>query len=398
MNIFEKAYCRSYQFFLNRIAMPFVSFPKQILFEGKNSLMKIPSFLREKGFKKPLIIVSNSVSKNTYYQEFKNSLFEYSLNFVEFKEIKQNPEFKTILKAKDVAISNEVDSIIAIGGGSVIDTAKAVGALLANKNSKLEKLKGLLKVKKPYSMLIAVPTTAGSGSETTIASVITNAEKNDKFAINSPNLLPQVAVLDDELLRSLPKNIIANCGMDALTHALEAYLGNALTKETEKASIEAVKLIYSSLLNFYANQNDDKARSDMLKASYLAGVAFTRSYVGYVHAIAHSLGGKYDVAHGLANAVILPYLLDKYKKKSSKKLNNLVSLLGQKDENEFISWVKDLNDKMGIPKGFMGIIKEEGISFLAKHAAKEANPLYPVPLELSEKELEDIIKELAKKC
>lgn len=396
MNIFEKLYCRSYQFVLNKIAMPFVSFPEQICFEGNSSLLKIPAFLQEKGYKRPFIIVSNSVSKGMHYDKFKKLLDEFSFDYFEFKKVKQNPEFKVILEAKEEAKNNNIDSIIAIGGGSIIDTAKAVGALLANKNKKLEQFKGLLKVKKRFPMLIACPTTAGSGSEVTIASVVTNSEAKDKFAINSPNLIPQVAVLDDELLRSLPKNIIANCGMDALTHALEAYLGNALTKNTKKAALEAISLIKTSLLDFYNDPNNNTARSNMLKASYLAGVSFTRSYVGYVHAIAHALGGKYDISHGYANAVILPHLLEKYKNKSSKKFLYLAKLLNLENEDEFIDWVKNLNKEMGIPSALTGIIKEEDIHFLAKHAAKEANPLYPVPLELSEKELETIIKELIK--
>ncbi len=157
-------------------------------------------------------------------------------------------------------------------------------------------------------MLIAIPTTAGSGSEATIASVVTNPSKKDKFAINSPKLLPQVVLLDDELLRSLPPKIIANTGMDTLTHALEAYLGNALTTKTKEAALESILLISASLLPFYQNPNDDVARENMLKASYLAGIAFTRSYVGYVHALAHSLGGEYNLPHGYLNAVLFSHI------------------------------------------------------------------------------------------
>ncbi len=394
MNIFEKAYCRSYQFTINKLVMPFIKFPKQILFESNGSVFKIPVFLKEKGFKKPFIIVSNSVSKTQHYFEFIKRLEMNSIDFTEFKEVKQNPEFEAILKARQVAKNNQIDSIVAIGGGSVIDTAKAVGALLSDENATLEKLRGLLKVKKRFPMLIAIPTTAGSGSEATISSVITNKEKGDKFAINSPKLLPHVVVLDDEFLISLPKNIIANCGMDALTHSIEAYLGNALTKRTKLAALESISLIDSSLLDFYHDPKNDKARNNMLKASYLAGVAFTRSYVGYVHAISHSLSGKYNIPHGYANAVILPHLLDEYQKKSSRKLSILAKRIKLNKGKDFIEWVKNLNKEMSIPETFNGLIKEEDIPFLAKHSAKEANPLYPVPLELSCRELEKIIKEL----
>ncbi len=381
--------------------MPFIKFPKQELLEGNGSLLKLPTFLRGKGYKKPFLAVSNSVSKTEYYQQFLTILKENGLEIIEFKEIKQNPEFDVIEKAAKVAKDNEVDSIISLGGGSVIDTAKAVGALLANKNKNLPDFKGLLKVHKRYPMLVAIPTTAGSGSEATIASVITNPKNKDKFAINSPKILPQVVVLDDELLRSLPKRIIANTGMDALTHALEAYLGNALTTETKENAIEAILLINKSLLAFYADPNNDIARRDMLKASYLAGKAFTRSYVGYVHAIAHSLGGEYNLPHGYANALILPHILRKYGEKASKKLLYLANLIklntDESNKDAFIVYVESLNEKMGIPKTFDNVIKDEDIPFLSKHAVKEANPLYPVPKELNEKELSEVIKELKSK-
>lgn len=381
--------------------MPFIRFPKQELLEGNGSLLKLPAFLKGKGFKKPFLAVSNSVSKTEYYHQFLALLKENDLEIVEFKEIKQNPEFDVIEKAAKVAKENNIDSIIALGGGSVIDTAKAVGALLANKNSSLASFKGLLKVHKRYPMLVAIPTTAGSGSEATIASVITNPKNKDKFAINSPKILPQVVLLDDELLRSLPKRIIANTGMDALTHALEAYLGNALTLETKEDAIEAILLINKSLLSFYEDPNNDIARKDMLKASYLAGKAFTRSYVGYVHAIAHSLGGEYDLPHGYANAVILPHILRKYGEKASKKLFYLANLIkldtDESNKYAFIEYVESLNKKMGIPKNFDNVVKDEDVPFLSKHAAKEANPLYPVPKELNEKELGEVIKELKSK-
>lgn len=394
MNIFHKAYCRTFQFFLNKVAMPFIKFPKQETMESNKSLLKLPSFLEKKGYKRPFLIISNSVLRSPYGQEVVSLIKENVQELCIFSEVKQNPEFDVINKMKGIAASFNADCIIAIGGGSVIDSAKALGALLANKNKTLDKFRGLLKVRKRYKMLIVAPTTAGSGSEATIAAVITNPKKNDKFAINSPKIIPNAVFLDDELLRSLPSSVIANTGMDALTHALEAYLGNALTKSTKQAAETAVVLINKSLYNFYSNPNDDEARKDMLRASYLAGKAFTRSYVGYVHALAHSLGGLYNVPHGYANAVILPTVLTKYDKKAVKKLSYLASLIKINNAGDFIEYIKELNRKMGIPDKFDSLIKDEDIPFLAKHAAKEANPLYPVPKEFSYKELMEIYKEL----
>lgn len=388
-----------YQFFLNKIAMPFVHFPKQELFEGNSSLFSIPSYLKKEGFKKPYIFVSNSVSKTSHYQRFLALMKENDFPILEFKEVKQNPEVQIIEKAAKEAKENAIDSILAIGGGSVIDTAKAVGAMLANPKKPLLKMRGLLKVRKRYPMLIAVPTTAGSGSEATIASVVTNPLKKDKFAINSPNLLPQVVVLDDELLRSIPSKVIANTGMDALTHALEAYLGHALTNKTKEAAIESILLIHSSLYSFYQDPNNDVARKNMLKASYLAGVSFTRSYVGYVHALAHSLGGEYDIPHGYANAVLLPHLLRRYGKKASKKLSYLAEIFKLENKNKdlaLIEYIEELNEKMGIPKTVGNVIQEKDIPYLAKHASKEGNPLYPVPKEMDQKEFEEILRELSK--
>ena len=398
MNIFEVGYCRIYQFFLNKIAMPFLPFPKQEVLQGNSSLLELPSLLEKKGIKKPFIFVSNSVSKTSHYQKFVTLLMEKGFPLLEFKEVKQNPETPVIEKAAKEAKEKEADALIAIGGGSIIDTAKAVGAMLANPKKKLLKMRGLLKVRKRFPMLIAIPTTAGSGSEATIASVVTNPSKKDKFAINSPKLLPQIVLLDDELLRSLPPKIIANTGMDALTHALEAYLGNALTRKTKEAALESILLISASLLPFYQNPNDDVARENMLKASYLAGIAFTRSYVGYVHALAHSLGGEYNLPHGYLNAVLLPHLLRKYGKKSSKKLSYLAEILNldnSKKETAVIEYIEDLKEKLNIPKTFGNIIQEKDIPYLAKHAAKEANPLYPVPKEMNQKELAEILKELS---
>lgn len=397
MNIFERIYCRTYQFILNKIAMPLVKFPSQELFKGNSSLLNMGKYLKEKGYKRPFLLISKSVLSSSYGEKIISSLKENVDEIYIYSKVEQNPEFGNILEAKKEALSFKNDSIIAIGGGSVIDEAKALGALLANKKKDLYSFKGLLKVRKRYPMLIVAPSTCGSGSEATIASVITSKENKDKFAINSPKILPNVVYLDDELLRSLPQRIIANTGMDALTHAVEAYVGNALTKETRAYAEEAISLISKSLYSFYLDQNNAEARKNMLEASYLAGKAFTRSYVGYVHAIAHSLGGYYNLPHGYANAVILPLILTKYGKSASKKLSYLAELIKLKGEGSkaFIEYIKELNQKMGIGEKFVSVIETKDIPSLAKHATKEANPLYPVPKEFDRFELEEIIKELS---
>jgi len=248
--------------------------------------------------------------------------------------------------------------------------------------------------------LIAVPTTAGTGSETTVAAVITDDSTHQKFAINDFKLIPQYALLDANLTIGLGKFTTATTGMDALTHAVEAYIGRSTTKKTRKASLEAIELIFQNLEKTYNDGTNIEARKNMLKASYLAGVAFTRSYVGYVHAVAHSLGGKYNVPHGYANAIILP-ILKQYGTKIHKKLEKIakyVGIAGQKDiarvaAQKFISWIEELNQKFEIPE-HISELRERDIPELAKMADKEANPLYPVPVLFDKTELENVYQRL----
>lgn len=402
MNIFEKAYCRTYQFILNKIGMPLLAIKNPPLIEGEGSIKQIASYLREKGFYRPFVLVSPNLLQSECYKSLSESLSESNYNPIFYSEIVPNPTFSCVLGAKAAFVKGNCDSIIALGGGSVMDTAKAVGAMVANKIENPEKLKGLLKVHKRFSMLIAIPSTAGTGSETTLAAVLVNEKTKDKFSINDPNIIPNLAVLDPIVLKTLPPHIIASTGMDALTHAVEAFIGKARTRKTKSYSIQASRLIFENLEAFYRDPLSQEPREAMLKASYLAGAAFTRSYVGYVHALAHALGGFYNVPHGLANAILLPKLLRVYGKSVYKPLARLsdASLLLPYDASikekadSYIAHIEEMNARMGIPKDFKGVIKEGDLGALAKHAAKEANPLYPVPKELSEKELKNILKEL----
>ena len=200
-----------------------------------------------------------------------------------------------------------------LGGGSSLDCAKAVGARAAKPKQSLAKMKGILKVHKRLPLLIAIPTTAGTGSETTLAAVITDAETRHKYTINDFPLIPRYAVLDPKVTLSLPPFITATTGMDALTHAVETYIGNSTTYRTRKDALLAVRLIFENIDTVYTDGKDVNARRNMLHASFYAGCAFTKSYVGYVHAVAHSLGGEYNVPHGYANAVLLPFVLEAYR-------------------------------------------------------------------------------------
>ncbi|MDD5884732.1 MAG: iron-containing alcohol dehydrogenase [Erysipelotrichaceae bacterium] len=402
MNLFATLYCRTVQFITNKIVMPFVYFPEPKKVSGAGSLDTIPSWLKEEHYFCPFVLTGRHFEHSEAGVRFFSKLTGLYPNAVTFDEIPPNPTFDSIYAAYYSAKKTNCDVIVAIGGGSVIDAAKAVGALLANPRRPLSKMKGVLKIRHHLPMLLAIPTTAGTGSEATVAAVVTDSKTHDKFAINDPHLIPKIAVLDDTLLSSLPPSLIASTGMDALTHAVEAYLGNALTKKTSSYALQSVRLIHDNLLDFYRDPSNASARQNMQEASYLAGVAFTRSYVGYVHAIAHSLGGAYNVPHGFANAVILPYVLRAYGKKAEKKLARLSDVAKlteygetrEKKAEAFVSWIEKANEAMGIPKQFHQVIQPKDIPLLARHAAKEANPLYPVPKELSAHQLTFIYKEL----
>lgn len=282
-----------------------------------------------------------------------------------------------------------------------MDCAKATGARIAKPNQPLSKMKGILKVHKRLPLLIAIPTTAGTGSETTLAAVITDAETRHKYAINDFPLIPRYAVLDPKVTLSLPPAITASTGLDALTHAVEAYIGNSTTYGTRKDALLAVRLIFENLDTVYKDGSNLDARRNMLHASFYAGCAFTKSYVGYVHAVAHSLGGEYNVPHGYANAVILPMVLEAYGSKIYKKLYKLAleaNVADPQDSYEegarnFIRAIKDMKLRFQIGNTIPEI-REEDIPKLAHYADKEANPLYPVPVLMNAKELEKFYYQL----
>ena len=266
-----------------------------------------------------------------------------------------------------------------------MDTAKAAAALVVRPGKAPEQLAGLLKVRRAIPPFIAVPTTAGTGSETTIAAVVTGADHH-KYAINDLCLIPRCAVLDPLLTVSLPPHTTAETGMDALTHAVEAYIGRFYpTRQTDAMAEEAVVTIFRTLEHACAHGDDVGARQALLTASYQAGVAFTRAGVGNVHAIAHTLGGLYGVGHGLANAVLLPVVLRDYGTAAHRHLARLAELVGLSGDSEadranaFIDAIFGMNARLGIPTGFT-CIREADLPQMAAWAAKEANPTYPVPV------------------
>lgn len=392
MNVFQKTWCRAFQFVFWAV-YPILPYREPKLIEERTE--GISATLKSEGKKRPLVITDKGIMKVGLQARIEENLKKNNIDYVLYGDVVANPTTAIVDEALKLYIESGCDSLIGIGGGSSMDTAKAVGARIARPKKSLGQMKGILKVRKQIPLLIAIPTTAGTGSETTLAAVIVDAETRHKYAINDFPLIPRYAVLDPELTRSLPPSITASTGMDALTHAVEAYIGKSNHRMTKIEAKVAVRLVFSNLEKAYADGGDMTARANMLRASYLAGCSFTRSYVGYVHAIAHSLGGKYNIPHGLANAIILPYLLEAYGEKVYGKLKKLAVAANIADEltdekvaaNAFISEIKRMNKVFNIPE-HIPEIKEEDIPEMAKHAAKEGNPLYPVPVLMNAKELE----------
>ena len=396
MNKLRKIYCRIFQICF-RIALPVLPYREPKILEG---MEKIPMVLAKKDINKVLIVTDSGITDVGLGKQLTDIFDKTQINYAYYDNTVVNPTILNVEEARDYYIKNGCQAIAAIGGGSAMDCAKVVGARIAKPKQTVNKMKGILKIHKKIPILIAIPTTAGTGSETTLAAVITDEKTHHKYPINDFSLIPDYAVLDYKVTTSLPKHLTATTGMDALTHAVEAYIGRSTTGYTRKKAERAVKLIGKNLKRAYDNGNDEKARLNMLKASYCAGAAFTRSYVGYVHGVAHSLGGQYGVFHGQANAVILPYVLEMYGESCYKKLAELgrkAGIIKEADDKKctemFISWIKEMNKYMNIPESIPEI-KEEDIPKMAKYADKESNPLYPVPKLMNAKELEDIYKKV----
>jgi len=400
MNPFRVFACRIYQKAVFGLSF-FMDFSEPEVHEGVGSIKDIPLILSNKNRLHPLIVMDPGLFKLGLHSPLIKVLEDAKVGYTLFSNVCPNPTFDVVEEAYNLYLNGNCDCLIALGGGSSIDTAKAVGARAANPRLSLTALRGILKVHNRPPLLIAIPTTAGTGSEATVAAVVVNPKTKDKFSINDPKLIPSVAILDNGFLIGLPPKIVSTTGMDALTHAIESYIGKSSTKKSKEYALKAMALIKDDLYPFYLDPKNEKAREGMQKAAYLAGVSFTRAYVGYVHALAHALGGYYNVPHGLANAILLPYVLRAYGKKAYKRLGEISDYLElvsykapPKDKaGAVIAWVISLNDKMMIPRTLGHIIKKDDLKALARHADKEANPLYPVPVEMNARELEAIYQE-----
>lgn len=286
MFFLKKLYCRTFQLGL-RGALPFLPYREPVLLSSVDELKRV--FQKEK-LGSVLIVTDEGIVRNGLVEPVKKVLDKNGVNFLIYDKTKPNPTIQNVEEALRVYKKGKCEGIIAIGGGSAMDCAKALGARVVYPNKPVQKMKGILRVLRKIPPLIAIPTTAGTGSEVTLAAVITNEKTHHKYAIMSFPLIPHYAVLDAKLTFSLPPHLTATTGMDVLTHAVEAYIGRSTTKETRKLALRATRLVFENIETAFLDGKKNEAREKMLHAAYLAGVAFSKSYVGYIHAIAHSLG------------------------------------------------------------------------------------------------------------
>ena len=402
MNPIKAIYCRSVQAVL-RAALPVLPYREPEVFHNCGELKRV---FQKENIRRVLIVTDAGIVRSGIAAQLEAVLDEDDISYAVYDQTRPNPTVVNVEQALSLYRRYRCQALIAIGGGSSMDCAKAVGARLARPGTPLGKLKGTLRILRPLPTLIAIPTTAGTGSETTLAAVITDTQAQHKYVMNDFVLIPKYAVLDARLTLSLPPHLTATTGMDALTHAVEAYIGRSTTRQTRQEALEATRLVFANVERAYRNGKDYEARSSMLTAAYRAGIAFSRSYVGYVHAVAHSLGGQYNVPHGLANAVLLPYVLESYGSCIHRKLHDLAVAAGVASPQEedaraaakFIRAIRQLNARMGIPETLEGI-RPEDIPVMAAHAEKEANPLYPVPRLMTREELTFFYEQVAgKEC
>ena len=379
-----------------------VPIPRPTVFIGADSALRLCDTIAQFGLRRVLIVTDAILVKLGLVEPLRRALAERGVEVAVHDGITPDPTYDVLQRGLEAARAHRSDAILAVGGGSVIDAAKVIDAMLVSGKS-AAKLVGMLKVGKPMLPLFAVPTTAGTGSEVTVAAVVTDPVRHVKSVVVDPKLVPTAAALDPLLMKGMPKPITAATGMDALTHAVEAYINRWPHADTEQHCVAAVRMIFGNLQRAYDDGNDMEAREAMALASFYAGLAFTKAYVGYVHAFSHKLGGMYGVPHGLANAITLPYVLDFIKDSplARERLAKLAVVIGAGNAGEppdvlaqrFIDRVRDLNRGVGIPEKVVAL-KPADLPTVARAAMVEAARDYPVPKNMSLGEAETLLRRM----
>ncbi len=379
----------------------FLPIPQPTLLVGAGSSGRLGQSVAAFGHTKLLIVTDKIIAKLGLLKDLTDALTAGGADYVVFDEITPDAPIPLIERGIEFYREHNCDAIIAFGGGSSMDASKAIAVSIANPGRSLRSLAGYFKGLRSPAPIYAVPTTAGTGSEVTVAAVIADPDRQSKIVIVDTRIVPKMAALDPKLMTGLPPQVTAATGIDALTHAVEAFLGNWSTPATDAMALSAVGLIFENLRTAFNEGGDLRARENMSLASTYAGIAFTRANVGYVHAIAHQFGGKYHTPHGLANAIVLPHVLRYSAPAVTGRLAQLAVRARLGDENEdkqalaqkFLDGIDQLNDDLQIPT-YLQALKKADIPALAKAAIHEAHSGYPVPRYMTQATCEELIGRL----
>ena len=377
--------------------MPF-RWPKT--FEGEQPSIAMCRFVVEKGHRSVLLVTSGTPARTGLIDPLVAELESGGVRVTVYSKIKPDPTVEAIEAAVEVLKANDCDGVVVLGGGSCIDAAKVIAARGRNDKSIL-KMAGMFRVTRGMLPLYAVPTTAGTGSEVTVAAVVTDVEGQRKLPLMDPRLMPRAAALDGSLMLGVPPAVTAATGMDALTHAVEAFISKNAMKRTNVLALEATKLIMANIETAVADGSNLEARQAMARASHLAGKAFTQAGVGYVHAIAHNFGALYHVPHGRANAIVMPHVLEYSLPNCARRLARLAREAGIGDEvisaeqraQLFIDRIRELNRKFDIPEK-LDELKAEDIPRIASAARAEARFTYAVPRYMKRQTCERIVGQM----
>ena len=383
-----------------RLLMRFIHWPAPVVLEGEGSVLRLPERLIADGVHKPLVITGPTLHRLGTVNGLLQALDAAGIPAAVFDRVANDPTIANVEDALATYQAGSCDAIIAFGGGSPMDCAKLCAARVARPQTPVRAMRGMLRVRRALPPLYAVPTTSGTGSEVTVAAVVTD-EQHRKYAVTDFVLVPRVAVLDPTLTYGMPAGVTAASGMDALCHAVEAYIGQSNTKQTRADALIAVQQVYRHLPTAYRDGQNAAARAGMQQAAYYAGLAFTRAYVGYVHALAHAVGGRYGLAHGVACAILMPATLRAYGPAALPQLAALAIAAGVAQPTDavpvqaeaFLQSLEALNRELGLPAALEPLQKAD-IPLLAAQAANEGNLTYPAPKVLQARELASILQSL----
>lgn len=349
-------------------------------YHGAGAIQAIPGEVKKRGLKKAFVCSDPDLVKFKVTDKVLAVLEKAGIPYTLYSDIKPNPTIENVQSGVAAFKASGADCIIAIGGGSSMDTAKAIGIIIANpEHEDVRSLEGAVDTKNPSVPIIAVPTTAGTAAEVTINYVITDVEKNRKFVCVDPHDIPVVAVVDSEMMSTMPKGLTAATGMDALTHAIEGYITKGAWELSDMFHLKAIEIISRSLRGAVANTPE--GREGMALGQYIAGMGFSNVGLGIVHSMAHPLGALYDTPHGVANAILLPTVMEYNAPATGEKYRDIAKAMGVKGVEDMsledarkaaIDAVRQLSKDVGIPENLKGIVKEEDIDFLAQSAMDDA--------------------------